>query len=183
MRSLLALIPLTAIVAYADDATRVVDVEKIKLTVPESWKSEKPSNNLRLAQFSIAPADGDQDSAELTISPPIGGTTEANITRWIGQFDAEGREAKLTQGSVEQGDYILVDLKGTYKKPMGPPVLGKTTPVPGYKMLGVVFKAKGGGNYFFKLTGPEKTVAAQSEALRTAFGAKAADEKEYKLPE
>lgn len=180
MRHLFVLLPLAAVVAYAEDATKVVEIEKIKMTVPDSWKQEKPSNNLRLAQFSIAPVEGDKDAAELTISPPIGGTVDANITRWVGQFEADGREAKMTQGSVEQGDYILVDLTGTYKKPMGPPILNKTTPMPGYKMLGVVFKAKGGGNYFFKLTGPEKTVAAQAEALRTSIGAKAADEKEYK---
>jgi len=184
MLRLLALIPLTIVAfAYADEATREVEVDRLKLAVPEAWKQEKPSNNLRLAQFSIAATEGDKDAAELTISPPIGGTVEANIARWIGQFDGEGRESKMTQGTVEQGDYILVDLKGTYKKPMGPPILNKTTPVEGYKMLGVVFKAKSGGNYFFKLTGPEKTVAAQADALRTSFGAKAADEKEYKLPE
>jgi gluconolactonase len=59
-------------------------------------------------------------------------------------------------------------------------VLQKSTPVPGYRAQNVMLTLKGGGNYFFKLTGPDKTVAAQSEAFRTSFGAKAADEKEYK---
>jgi gluconolactonase len=87
----------------------------------------------------------------------------------------------MSQGETAQGKYILVDLKGTYLKPDVPPVLRKTKPAPGSRMYGVIFSANEGGNYFFKLTGLEKTVTAQADALRASFGAKAADEKEYKL--
>jgi gluconolactonase len=184
MRVLLALIPLAfTALAVAEDASKTneVKVESLILNVPSTWKQEKPSNNLRLAQFVIPAAEGDKEAGELYISPPIGGTAEANIERWVGQFVAEGREVKMTQGETAQGKYIVVDLKGTYNKPDGPPVLRKTKPFPGYRMYGVIFSAKEGGNYFFKLTGPEKTVTAQADALRASFGAKAADEKEYKL--
>jgi gluconolactonase len=163
--------------------TKEVEVDKLKLAVPTTWESEKPSNRLRLAQFVIPKAEGDSEAGELVISPPIGGTPEANIQRWIGQFEADGREAKMTEGTAPDGKYILVNLKGTFKKSIGPPIAMKTTPKPGYRMLGVILQTKAGGNYFFKLTGPDKTVAGQAEALRTAFGAKEADEKEYKLPE
>lgn len=184
MRAFLSVIPLAiASLAFADDAAKTseVKVDKLTLKVPANWKQEEPSNNLRLAQFSIAAVEGDKDAAELVISPPIGGTAEANITRWVGQFESDGREVKMSQGEAAQGKYIVVDLKGTYLKPDGPPVLRKTKPTPGSRMYGVIFSAKEGGNYFFKLTGPEKTVTAQADALRTSFGAKAADEKEFKL--
>jgi hypothetical protein len=183
MRRFLALIPLAiATVGFAEDAAKTteVKVDKLTLAVPEAWKQEKPASTLRLAQFSIPAVEGDKEASELAIFPPFGGTAEANITRWVGQFEAEGREVKMTQGESPQGKYIVVDLKGTYKKPEGPPVLQKTKPAPGYRMYGVIFSAKDGGNYFFKLTGPEKTVTAQADALRTSFGAKAADENEYK---
>jgi hypothetical protein len=48
-------------------------------------------------------------------------------------------------------------------------------------MQGVMLTLKGSGNYFFKLTGPDKTVAAQADPFRASFGAKAAGETEYKL--
>jgi hypothetical protein len=180
----LSLTPLAIVtMAFADDAAKTTEikVDKLTLNVPGTWKQEEPANRLRLAQFAIPAAEGEKDPGELTISPPISGTIEANITRWIGQFEADGRELKMTKGETPQGTYILVDLKGTYKKPEGPPVLMKTTPHPGFRMYGIVFSSKEGGNYYFKLTGPEKTVTAQTDALRTSIGAKAADEKEYKL--
>lgn len=184
MRSVLAVIPLVvAAVAIADDAAKTTEikVDKLTLTVPADWKQEKPSSNLRLAQFVIPAVEGDKEPSELVVFPPFGGSAEANIQRWIAQFEAEGREVKMTEGASTHGKYVLVDLKGTYKKPEGPPILQKSKPAPGYRMYGVILSAKDGGNYFLKLTGPEKTVAAQSDAIRTAFGAKAADEKEYTI--
>jgi gluconolactonase len=160
---------------------RSVEIDKITLSVPEAWKQQQPSNNLRLAQFAIDAVEGDMEGAELVIFPPFGGTAEANIERWIGQFDAEGREVKMTQGEAPQGSYVFVDLAGTYKKPDGPPVLQKFKPAPGFRMYGVIFKHTAGGNYFFKLTGPDQTVSAAQAAFRKSFGADAEKEQEYKL--
>ncbi len=36
------------------------------------------------------------------------------------------------------GEYVLVKLTGTYKKPIGPPILRKSEPAPGYAMYGVM---------------------------------------------
>jgi len=167
-------------VTLAEDTVDVT-VDKLKFTVPKSWDQEKPSNSLRLAQFKIPAVAGDSEPAEFTISPSIGGTAKQNIERWIGQFQSDGRTVKMTKGTSSLGDYILVELSGTYLKPNGPPILGKTVPVPGSRMYGVILTSKAGGNYFPKLTGPDKTVAAQADALRASFGAKAADETDYKL--
>lgn len=171
--------------AKPEAATREVEAGDLKLTVPTAWKQQQPSNNLRLAQFQIAAAEGDKDPAELVISPPIGGSREQNITRWIGQFEAEGRELVMSEGKCPQGDYVLVKLSGTYKKPIGPPVLGKSSPAPGYAMHGVMLTVlkdgKASGNYFLKLTGPAKTVQGSESALRATIGADKATEKEFKL--
>lgn len=167
-------------VSFAEETTDVT-IDKLKFTVPKSWQQETPSNSLRLAQFKVPAVAGDSDPAEFVISPPIGGTAKANIERWVGMFQADGRTVKMTKGISTLGDYIFVELSGTYLKPDGPPVLRKTVPTPGYRMYGVILSVKGGGNYFPKMTGPDKTVAAQAEALRASFGAKAADETEYKL--
>ena len=47
-------------------------------------------------------------------------------------------------------------------------------------MLAVVLMVKDKGNYFLKLTGPQKTVAAASEALRVAIDADLKKEAELK---
>lgn len=178
--------------AQAEDAkpeaatTREVEAGDLKLTVPTTWKQQQPSNNLRLAQFQLPAVEGDKDPAELVISPPIGGTREANITRWVDQFEADGRELVMSQGKCAQGEYVLVKLTGTYKKPIGPPILRKSEAAPGYAMYGVMLSVtkdgKAAGNYFLKLTGPAKTVAASEDALRASIAADKAAETEYKLP-
>ena len=172
--------------AAATEAAKVVEAGDLKLTVPPTWKQQQPSNNLRLAQFSIEAVEGDKEAAELVISPPIGGTRVDNITRWVNQFEAGGRELVMSQGKCPQGEYVLVQLSGTYKRSIGPPIRGKTEPAPDYKMHGVMLSVvkdgKSVGNYFLKLTGPAKTVAANEEALRASIAADKSKEEKYDLP-
>ena len=172
--------------APATEAAKVVEAGDLKLTVPPTWKQQQPSTNLRLAQFAIPAAEGDKDGAELVISPPIGGTRADNITRWVNQFEAGGRELVMSQGKCPQGEYVLVQLSGTYKRSIGPPIRGKTEPAPDYKMHGVMLTVmkdgKNVGNYFLKLTGPAKTVAASEEALRASIAADKSKEEKYELP-
>lgn len=165
-----------------DKATQVVEVKDIKLTVPKAWRQEKPSNQFRVAQFKIDAAEGDKEGAELVITQfgGGGGGVDENIKRWIGQFEEKDRKVKTTKGKSPQGEYIVVDATGTYKKPDGPPMLGRTKPTPGSRVLNVMLIVEDKGSYFLKLAGPEKTVTAAVSDLRTSFGAKADDEKEYK---
>jgi gluconolactonase len=172
----------TVLPSRGPGATEVA-VRDLKLSVPAAWTQEEPSNRLRLAQFAIAAAEGEMEQAELVISGPFGGSDGANIDRWLAQFDAEERKVAMTQGTSPQGEYIVVDLSGTYHKSVGPPVAGRTEPAPGYRMLGVILKTKGNGNYFLKLTGPSRTVATAAESLRHAFGADPLAETEYKPSE
>jgi gluconolactonase len=164
-------------------ATRPFEARDLKLNVPTTWKEEEPANRLRLAQFSVPAAAGDSQGAELVISGPFGGSDAANIDRWLGQFAAQEREARLTQGTSPLGPYIVVDLSGSYSRPVGPPVEGRTEPTPGFRMLGVILKTPAAGNYFLKLTGPEHTVDAAAAPLRQAFGGNIRAEAEYKLSE
>ena len=153
----------------AASETKTVKAGDLRLQIPGNWKQGEPSNNLRLAQFEIPAAKGDAEAAELVVSGPFGGSDEANISRWIGQFAAEERKSTVSKGKCDQGDYVVMELSGTYNKPDGPPFLRKTKPAPGSRMLGAILKLKG-GNYFLKLTGPDKTVAAAADAFRASFG-------------
>jgi len=161
---------------------KTVEVEikgGLKLNVPETWKSGKPSSRLRLAQFAIPAAKGDTEEGELALfNFGAGGSAKANIDRWIGQFQSDEREVKVKQGEVEAGKYFFVGITGTYMKPIGPPIAGQKKATPGSRMLGVILGIEDKGIYFFKMTGPDKTVAAQAAALRKSFGADAKKEKE-----
>jgi hypothetical protein len=163
------------------DGTVEIKAGELKLRVPAKWESKPPSNNLRLAQFNVPAAEGDAAGAEVVVFPPFGGSVNANVQRWVGQFESDGRELKTLKGKTDQGEYVLVELKGTYKKPVGPPIQQKTEPTAGSKMVAVIFKSNAGGNYFLRLVGPEKTVEANAAPFRTAFGGDSAKEEKYEL--
>jgi gluconolactonase len=167
----------------ADEKVETVTVKArdITLEIPKAWKSSPPSSNMRLAQFEIPAVEGDEEPADLVIFPPFGGGVSQNVQRWIGQFSSQGRQLKLTQGEAEQGKYVVVDITGTYNKPDGPPIQGRTIPTPGYRMLAVLFSKTGGGDYSFKLTGPEKTVGEATDLFRASFGGDAEKEKPYEF--
>ncbi len=168
----------------ADDkpADQEVKIKDIQLRVPATWKKVEPSSSLRLAQFEIPAAEGDSDHGELVISSFGGaaGGVKANVTRWVDQFQANGRRTETKTAKSPQGEYVIVDVAGTYKKPIGPPQQQKTQPMPKARMLAVILAVENKDNYFLKLTGPEKTVAAAAEALRRSFGGNAGDEKPWK---
>lgn len=165
------------------EGSREIKVEDITLTVPADWKQERPSNRLRLAQFVIPAAEGDKQPTELVVSyfGGGGGGVDQNIERWIDQFAGEGKTAKVTTGTSKQGKYHFVDITGTYNMPIGPPILRKTEALPEARMLGVILEVEGKGNYFLKMAGPAKTVAAAEKSLRTSFGGDPDSEKPYEL--
>ncbi|MEE2843563.1 MAG: hypothetical protein VX761_03555 [Planctomycetota bacterium] len=172
----------TAFVSAAEK-TKTVTAKDIKLTVPTTWKQGELSNNLRTAQFEIPAVEGDKDAAELVVYffGGAGGGVNANLQRWAGQFQSSGKKQKTSEGKSTQGKYYLIDITGVYNKPIGPPIQRKTNPTAGYQMLGVVLVVKDKGNYFLKLTGPQKTVSHWASTLRTSFGADIKDEKEAEL--
>lgn len=166
---------------------KTVEVEikgGLKLNVPETWKQSKPSSRLRLAQFAIPKVKGDDDDGELALfNFGAGGGAKANIDRWVTQFQAAEREVKVKEGMLDTGRYFFVEISGTYNKPIGPPIARQTKPAPGSRMLGVILGIEDKGIYFFKMTGPDKTVAGQVAALKKSFGADAKKEKEVALDE
>lgn len=179
--TLMALALLVTPLAFAEDAKTVeVKVRDIKLTVPEGWK-EKAASGFRAAQFEIPAAEGDKEGGELIVfhfGVNGGGGVQANIDRWINQFDADERKLKISDGESAQGKYTLVELSGTWNKSIGPPIAMKTVKMPGARFLGVILHSEKGGDFFVRFTGPDKTVTANSKAFRNSFGADAEKEKE-----
>ena len=159
------------------EETTEVKVKDLMLSIPKSWKQQEPKSSLRLAQFQIPAVNGDSDPAELAVFSFGGVDIQANVSRWISQFQQEGRKVKITTGEVKQGKYLLVNLSGTYKKPVGPPIDRKTEDAPGYRVLAVIMVVPEKGVYYLKTVGPDKTVAASAKGLRHSIGARAEDEK------
>src|SRR5579872_5132659 len=82
-----------AVRAEESPKTRTVKAGEIKLKVPESWKQQPPTNKLRLAQFTVPKAPGDAEDGEFVVFFFGGATggTDANVQRWINQFDSKDR--------------------------------------------------------------------------------------------
>lgn len=166
MRSLILVAALTAAVALAP----AEQAGGVKWTAPPTWKVQGPKP-MRAATYSIPAAAGDKDSGELAVyyfGPGQGGGVDANIKRWVGQFQqadgkpAAGREktAKRTVGGMP---VTTIDLSGTYTGGAGPMATEKIIK-PGYRLLGAIVEGPEGG-VFFKFTGPAKTVAASQPAF------------------
>lgn len=87
-----------------------------------------------------------------------GGTTDANIKRWVGQF-ADAREEKRTERKVRGLKVTTVEIVGTFTG--GGPMSMSADPGrhPGWALLGAIVETEG-SPYFFKLLGPAATVSA-----------------------
>ena len=93
---------------------------------------------------------------------------EANIERWLAQMQQpDGRPSKplATRESrtVNGLSVSLVDVSGTYVAETAPGSAERHNS-PNFRLRAGVVQTPG-GPYFIKLTGPAKTVAAQSQAF------------------
>lgn len=140
----------------------------VKWTTPSRWQTG-PEKPMRSATYLIPAAPGDSEGAECAVFENIGGGVDANIKRWIGQFeqpdsgssDAKAKQAKET---INGFPVSTVDLTGIFAgggMAMGQPSVKK----PGYRLLGAIIETPSGPVYF-KMTGPEKTMAAAQKEFQ-----------------
>jgi hypothetical protein len=132
----------------------------LRWTAPAAWKAqaERP---MRAATYSIPAAPGDKEDGECAVyyfGPSQGGSVEANLKRWIGQFEQPEHEAQTRKRTINGLNVTMIDLSGTYTGSGGPMATGKTSKS-GFRLLGAIVEAPE-GIVFFKFTGPAKTVAA-----------------------
>ncbi len=92
-----------------------------------------------------------------------GGGTQANIDRWIGQFEGTP-ESKTLEEEVGDRTVTFLTAKGTYMESMGGPFSGNKTAKPNYTMLAAILPSDKGA-VFLKLTGPDESVTAMEEAF------------------
>jgi hypothetical protein len=131
----------------------------INWTISKHWQTQ-PAKPMRVANYSIPATDGDGEAGECAVfyfGNDQGGNIDANINRWIAQFenpDKPNRETKEVNGFK----ITIVQIAGTYLAPAGP-MMESQGKKENYRLLGAIVEAPE-GLVFFKCTGPAKTMTA-----------------------
>lgn len=125
---------------------------------PPAFRRVPPSNPMRKASFIVPRAEGDGEDGELTVfyfGPGQGGSIDANVDRWVKQFgEVKPDQVKRADRQANGLRQHTVELEsGTFSPGMGAP----SKPKANYGLVGGIVETPSGA-YFFKLTGPSKTV-------------------------
>jgi hypothetical protein len=158
--------------AVAEDARVFAIAEgSLSLEAPAGWQRVQPKSGIVETEFSIPASQDGEPAGRMTVMG-AGGSVQANIDRWYGQFaqpDGTATQDKATTKKLEIAGckVTLVDVSGTYKdKPMGPFAGGAGVDRPNYRMLAAIVEVPDRGNYFLKFYGPAATVAAHADGFR-----------------
>ncbi len=131
-------------------------------TVPKAWAVAPSASSMRVVTYKVPAAPGDAEGGEVAVfyfGPGQGGGTQANIDRWIAQFQPEkgsagpGKPIALKVGTLA---VTIVTTEGTYSSGMPG---GAMTPKQGWALRGGIAEGPQ-GPVFFKMFGPKKTVVA-----------------------
>jgi hypothetical protein len=143
----------------------------LRWTPPVAWKAEG-QRPMRLATYTIPHAARDAEGGECGVyyfGQGQGGSVDANLDRWIGQFvQADGKPskaaAKVDKRTLHGLKVTTVDVSGAYTGMGGPAVPGGGGPKAGYRLLGAIVEGSQ-GSVFFKFTGLAKTVGQNQAAF------------------
>ncbi|HUF64000.1 MAG TPA: hypothetical protein VMN36_18115 [Verrucomicrobiales bacterium] len=137
---------------------RTFTVAGLEFTAPEGWEKLKPASPMRKAEFKAPGKEGEEagEVAFFFFGEGKGGSVEANVERWYGQFEEpkDQIEAKSETRERNGKKVTLVRARGTFLS--GPPI-GAKTPKPGYALLGAILEGED-GPVFVKFTGPAGVV-------------------------
>lgn len=132
-----------------------------------------PKSRMRAAEYAVQGATPDS-MAELTVyyfGPGQGGSVDANLDRWIGQFrGADGAAldrsaAKIAERKVNGMGVTTLDLTGSFIPSMGPMMQAQPGAAQAdYRVLGAIAEGPE-GPVFFKFVGPKATLANAEAAF------------------
>ena len=143
---------------------------ELRYEIPVGWTVEKPTSDMRVAQYKLPKAEGDGEDALLVLyyfGQGQGGPAQANIDRWINQIkqpdgQSSKERAKTESLTINGLPVNTVDVSGNYSGGMSPdsaPADNKSI----YRLRAAVIDTPR-GSYFVKLTGPEKTISHWDQA-------------------
>ena len=148
-----------------------VEIAGMKSKTPDSWKEERTTSDMRLAQFKLPKAEGDPEDAQVIVFYFRGGSgsAEQNLQRQRAKFKpADGKdkvEEKLDKIKVGTHDAPYQDLTGTFlqkKRPFDPADKGVARD--NYRQLYVIVLTDK-GDYYPSMIGPAKTVEKHKKAF------------------
>jgi hypothetical protein len=147
--------------------------KSLTYTAPQDWIAEMPASAMRKAQYRLPRAQGDPEDAEMAVFyfSGGGGGVQANIDRWTGQFqrsdnNAATSAARTTHKVVQGIPLTIVDIHGTYTAQSMGSTMAQSNKKENFRMLAAVAEA-GDGPWFFKLTGPAKTVDKWEKSFKS----------------
>ncbi|QEG01389.1 hypothetical protein Mal15_54650 [Stieleria maiorica] len=159
-------IVLTACPLKADEAEKggetISVLGKAEMKVPAEFKRTRPASRIIEHEFKVGEGE---TTARLTMMA-AGGSVEANIKRWKGQFSGGDDAAQKTeQMDIGKWSVHIVDVSGAYAERMGggPFAGGKVVQREDYAMAGAIMVEPEGRQYFVKMIGPAEIVKGNRE--------------------
>jgi len=134
----------------------------LHFAAPPTWNPRPSTSSMRVAEFVVPRVAGDPEDAEAIVYffGGTGGSVDANIERWVGQFQTESGGAvpapKRTTSTNGSLTITAIDVSGTYVAQVRPGSAERFNK-PNFRMWAAVVETPK-GPYFVKLTGPVRTV-------------------------
>jgi hypothetical protein len=149
------------------DATLKISV--LQFTVPAAWLAESPETSARAAQWLVpVPESSAVDPVQVVVfffGPGVGGTVKQTIEGWAATITSPSPPSSPPPQKRTTGGHAISEvlLTGTYTEPGLEPGLPPAAH-PGYALWGAVLE-NGGGNLYWRATGPAAQVAALAPVL------------------
>ncbi len=167
------LLLLTLLAGFA--CAETVTCKGVTFDLPDGWEVLEPTSRMRALEIRLG-GEEEEDAPVLVVyyfGPDGAGSREANVARWLSQLtQPDGRDTAevAEKEESEVGGFTLFRLSatGTFVAPMMPGA-PEAHNEEGYGLRCAILDGPEGPLYF-KLVGPEETLAAQDEALDKLLG-------------
>lgn len=139
-------------------ASRVKQLTGIRFDVPASW-DEQPESEFYEAKYLIGSESGEM---MLTLTT-MGGGVEANLERWVGQFQqSPGSRPRRDTLRVDGTSSEWLDVRGTFRSRVG----SRPGPHEDWRLLGVAIPMRP-RPFLLKLVGPRAAVSEFEDEFRS----------------
>jgi hypothetical protein len=145
----------------ADETPATLKVGEFTFTGDKQWTAKETPRTMSAGGLTLTIESGKLDADFYHFGKGQGGTIDANVARWRGQFKEQPEPAKETFTFGDQKVHII-KLEGTFLQ--GAP-FGPKTEVKGQAMLGAIIESTE-GHVFVKMTGYSKAITAAGEAFK-----------------
>lgn len=149
-----------------DTMSTEVDLGGLLGEVPDEWHAVSPSNSMRVAEYHLHGSGDEEDGiiAVFYFGPGQGGDSQANIDRWVAQFQSENAQPLFRQWSERVSGMSVkrLEVSGTYN--VGTMSGGSGESLENYMLFGAIVESPR-GSYFFKSTGPEVVLQRYRESF------------------